>query len=158
MYENLRLDGSVLGDIADLVEIQLTRQHRPRQAELRRRLHAREIVYRHLGARVQGDVRQILADGRDEAQILDDDAVGPDLGDEPGCLKRGFDLAVVDQGIERDVDLAAADAAIAHRALKVLVGEILGAAPRVEVAEAHIDSVRAVLHRGDHSLGRTGGR
>ena len=72
--------------------------------------------------------------------------------------KRGLHLPVVDQGVERHIDLAAADMAVAHGALVFLIGEILCAAPGVEVAHAHIDGVRAVLHRGDHSLGRAGGR
>ena len=47
--------------------------------------------------------------------------------------------------------------AVAHRALIFLIGEIFRAAPGVVVAHAHVHGVRAVLHRGDHSLGRPGG-
>ena len=156
--EDLRLDGGVLRNKADLVKAQLAGQHSPCHAELGGRLHARKVVDGHLGARVQGDVRQVLPDCGDEAEVLDDDAVGADLGGKARSLKGGLDLAVIDEGVERHIYLAAAHMAVAHGAFKFLVGEILRAAAGVEIAHAHIDGVRAVLHRGDHSLGRPGGR
>ena len=158
VHKDLRLDGGVLSDIADLVKAQLPCQHRAGQTQLRRGLHARQIMDRHLGAGVQGDVRQVLADGGDETEILDDDAVGPAFGGEAGTVQSGLDLAVVDQGVERDVNLAAADAAVTDGALELLVGEVLRAAAGIEIAHTHIYGVRAVLHRGDDGLGRSGGR
>ena len=107
---------------------------------------------------MQGDVRQVLSDCGDEAEVLDDDAVGADLGGKARRLQGGLDLAVIDERVERHIHLAAAHVAVAHGALKFLIGEVLRAAPGVEVAHAHINGVRAVLHRGDHSLGRPGGR
>ena len=156
--EDLGLNGGVLRDIADLVKAQLPCQHGAGYAELGCRLHARKVVDGHLGARVQGNVGQVLPDRGDEAEILDDDAVGADLGGKARSLKRGLDLTVVDEGVERHIYLAAAHMAVAHGAFKFLVGEVLRAASGVEIAHAHIDGVRAVLHRGDHSLGRPGGR
>ena len=96
--------------------------------------------------------------GGDEAEILDDDAVGADLGGKARGLKRWLDLGVIDEGVERHIYLAAAHVAVAHGAFKFFVGEVLRAAAGIEVAHAHIDGVRAVLHRGDDRLGRPGGR
>ena len=155
--EDLRLDGRVFGDEADLFDAQLPGQHRPRHAQLRRGLHPLQVVDGHLGAGVQGDVRQVLADGGGQAQVLHQDGVGPGFGGEPRALQRALHLPVVDQGIQSHIDLAAADAAVAHGPCEFFVVEILCAAPGVEVAHAEIHGVRPVLDGGDDSLGRAGG-
>ena len=156
--KDLGLDGGAPGDIADLLIAQLPGQHRPGHAQLRRGLHALQVVDGHLGAGVQGNVRQVLADGGGQAQILDDDAVGPGLGGKPRALQRALHLPVVDKRIERHVHLAAADAAVAHGAFEFLFGKVFCAAAGVEIAHAHIDRVRPVLDGGDDGLGRAGGR
>ena len=111
----------------------------------------------HLRACVQRDIWQRLTDGVGKAEILNDDPVRAELGRKARALHGLSDLTVVDQGIERDIHLAAADAAIAHRALELLIREVLRAAAGVEVAKPHIYSVRTVLHGGDNGLRRTRG-
>ena len=156
--KDLDLDGAVAADIGDLLPAQLPGQHHPAHAHLRRGLDPGQIVQAHLGAGVQRDIRQGLAHGLDEAQVLDDDAVGPQVGGQPGRIHRRPDLPVVDQGVQGHIDLAAPDPAVAHGLGKFLVGEVLRAPAGVEVPHAQVHRVRAVLHGGDHGFGRSGGR
>ena len=158
VHEDLRLHGAVLRDEADLLEAQLARQYDALHAELGRGLHAREVVDAHLRARVQRDVRQGAADHRGEAQILQDQPVHADGVGQAGRLQRGVHLPVVDEGVERQVDLAAADMAVAHGLFQLFLVEVFGSAAGVEVAHAEIHGVRAVLHGGDDGLGRARGR
>ena len=155
--EDLDLDGRVFGDVADLFEIELPGEHGPRHAELGRGLDALEVVDGHLGAGVQRDVRQILADGGGETQILHEDRVRSGVTRELRGLERRLDLPVAHEGVERDVDLAAADAAIAHGLLKFFLGKVFGSAAGVEIAHAEIDRVGAVLYGGNDGFRRAGG-
>ena len=153
--EDLRLDAGVLGDKLDLLQAQLPGQHRPGQPHLRRGFHAGEVMDAHLGAGVKRNVRQSGADGLDEAQILDDNAVGAQVGSQ---LCRGdgrLQLPVVHQGVQGHIDLAAPDAAIAHGFFKFFVGKILGAAAGVEIPHSQIHGVRPVLDGGDDRFRRT---
>ena len=104
---------------------------------------------------MEGYVRQHRPDGPDQAQILDDDAVGPQVGGQLGSLHRGLDLPVVHQGIQRHIDLAAPDPAVAHGLFKFLVGKIPGAAAGVEIPHSQIYGVRSVLYGGDHRFRRS---
>ena len=71
----------------------------------------------------------------------------------------GVHLAVAHEGVERDVDLAAADVTVAHGLGKRFPCEIIGAPARVEsVAKAHIHRVRPVLHRRDDGVEVARGR
>ncbi len=158
VHEDLRLDGGAGGDGADLLQAQLPCEHGAGKPQLRRGLDAREIVQTHLGARVKRDVRQGLSDRLDQSQILDDNAVSPQIGGEAGRTHGALDLPVVDEGVERHIDLAAADAAVAHSFFKFFVGKVFGAAPGVEIAHAEIYGVRSILHGGDNGLGRAGRR
>ena len=156
--EDLRLYGGVFRDVPYLLEAELSREHRARQPHLRRRLYAGEVVDAHLRARVEGDVRQGAAYRRDKPQILNDQPVRAARGRKTRGVHRRAHLAVVDERVERDVDLAAAHAAVGHCLFKFLIREILRAASGVEVAQSEIDRVRAVLHGGNDGLRRSGGR
>ena len=63
----------------------------------------------------------------------------------------------VHEGVERDVDLTAADMAVSHRLHEFLICEIFRAAAGVERAHTHVYGVRSVLHGGDNALRRAGG-
>ena len=136
---------------------QLAREHGAGHAHLRRGLDPGEVMDAHLRACVQRDIRQRLTYRIGKAEILNNDRVRAELRCEARALHSLRNLTVVDQGIERDIHLAAADAAIAHRALELLIREVLRAAAGVEVAKPHIYSVRTVLHGGDNGLRRTRG-
>ena len=156
--ENLRLNGGVLGNELDLLEAQLPGQYRPGQAHFGGGLHPGQVMYAHLGAGMDGQIRQRLPDGPHQAQILHDDPVRPAAGGQPGSGHGGFHLPVCHQGVQGHIDLAAPDAAVAHGLFKIFLTEVLGAPAGVEVPQAHIYGVRPVLHGGNHCLRRPGGR
>ena len=106
---------------------------------------------------MQRNVRKCRPQHLDESQVLDDDPVRPEIGGKPGGSERVLYLAVVDEGIERDIDLAATDPAVAHGLLKLFGVEVFRAAASVEALEAQIYRVRSVLHGGDDRLRRSGG-
>ena len=142
---------------ANLVDRKLARENGARQPHLGRGLDPGEIVDAHLGACVQRQIGHGLAQRAHKTEILDDQPVRAERG---GKLRLGdglFHLAVAHERIERDIDLAAADAAIAHGLLKFFFGKILGSAAGVEVAHAEIDRVRAVLYGGNDGFRRAGG-
>ena len=153
VHEHLGFDARMLRDEADLLERELAREHGAGDAHLGRGLDPGEIVDAHLRAGVQRNVRQSGAQDARETQILHKDRVRP--GVRRLLRERGgsVHLAVAHEGVERDVDLAAADVAVAHGLGKRLLCEIIGAPARVEpVAKAHIHRVRPVLHRRNDGI------
>ena len=157
MHKDLCLYRGVPGYELYLFHAELAGQDRAGHAHLGRGLDPGEIVYAHLRAGVQRDVGQGLTDGVGEAEILNDYTVGAAVRGKPGGLNRRAYLPVVDERVERHIHLAAANAAVAHGALKLLVGEIFRAAPGVEISQTHIYSIRTVLYRGYDRLRRAGG-
>ena len=157
MHEHLGFDARVLRDEADLLERELAREHGAGDAHLGRSLDSGEVVDAHLRARVQRDIGQRAADGIGHAEILHDERVRARVRRE---LRRGDGVAhftVVHEGVERDVDLTAADMAVSHRLHEFLICEIFRAAAGVERAPAQIHRAAAALHGGTESLRRTGG-
>ena len=159
VHEHLGLDARVLRDEADLLERELAREHGAGDAHLGRGLDPGEIVDAHLRAGVQRNVRQSGAQHAREAQILHKDRVRPGVRRLLRERGGGVHLAVAHEGVERDIDLAAADVTVAHGLGKRLPCEIIGAPARVEsVAKAHIHRVRPVLHRRDDGVEVARGR
>ena len=153
VHEHLGFDARMLRDEADLLERELAREHGAGDAHLGRGLDPGEIVDAHLRAGVQRNVRQSGAQHACEAQILHKDRVRPGVRRLLRERGGGVHLAVAHEGVERDVDLAAADVAVAHGLGKRLLCEIIGAPARVEpVAKAHIHRVRPVLHRRNDGI------
>ena len=156
--EHLRLYRRILRYVLYLLKTQLSRQHGASHAHLRRSLNAGQIVYAHLGARMQGNIRQCLPDRGHEAEILYNYPVRAASRREARVLHGRAYLSVVHERVERDVHLAAAHMAVTNGLLKFLICKILCAAAGIEVAKAHIYRVRAVLHSGDDRFRRSGGR
>ena len=155
--EDLGLDGSAGGDVTDLIDRQLAREHGARESHLGRGLDPGEIVDAHLRAGVQGNVRQRGAQRAHEPEILHDQSVGAERGDEPRLGDGRFRFTVVHERVERDIDPAAADAAVAHGLLKLFLGKVFRSAAGVEVAQTEIDRVGAVLYGGNDGFRRAGG-
>ena len=158
VHEHLRLDARVFGNRANLVERKLPRQHRAGEAHFGGGLHAREVVNAHLRARVQRNVRHGVAQHAHQAEILHDNRIRAVVRRLARQIGSGCHLPVAHEGVERDIDLAAADVAVAHRLGKLILCEIVRAAARVVRAKAHVNRVGAVLHRGNHGVRRSGGR
>ena len=158
MTKHLRLNGGVFRNEAYLVQIKLPRQHRSRYAHLRRALNAREIMYAHLGACVDRHVGQGCTHRADKPHVLHDKPVGSEVARKAGRADGPLDLAVVHEGVERDVHPAAAYAAVAHGFFKFIIRKVFCPPAGVEVAHSQIYGVRSVLNGGDNGLRRSGGR
>ena len=156
--KNLRFDRGVPGDEFDLLQAQLPGQNGAGQSHLGGSLHACQVMQAHLGAGMEGNVRQSAAYGADKAQILHNQPVCPCGRGKPRIVHSGLHLPVVDQGVEGDVYLAAADMAVAHGLFKFLVCEVFRAPAGVEIAHAQVHGVGAVLHSSDYGLRRARGR
>ena len=98
-----------------------------------------------------------LAQRAHKTEILDDQPVRAERRGEPRLGDGLLHLAVAHERVERNIDLAAADAAITHGLLKFFLGKIFGSAAGVEIAHAEIDRIRAVLYGGDDGFRRAGG-
>ena len=86
--------------------------------------------------------------GRGADQVLDDDGVHARLGDLAHHGLQGVELRVEDEDVEDGVAEHAVRVQVGHDLGELIVGVEVGrAGARVELAEAEVDGVGAVLHR-----------
>ena len=112
----------------------------------------------HLGAGVEGLVRQGPAQQVEKAPVLDQNGVHAQAAGGSGGLQRRRQLPVRDQGIEGEKHPGVPFMTVAQGLGEFLVGEILGAPAGVELPPAQIHGPRAVLHRRPEGLRGPGGR
>jgi len=156
--EDLDFDGGALTDVGDLVPGQLPGEHRPLKPQISGLLDAVQIVQRHLGGGVEGQIGGYLPQHPQHAQILYQHRVRPDGRGVCGVFGGFGQLPVGEQGVQRQIDLGAPQMAIRNRRRKFLPGEILCIAAGVKIPISQIDGVRAVLHGRGHRLHGTGRR
>src|SRR5579883_1323354 len=155
--EDLELERGPLGNGGDLLGRELAREDRALDAERARDLGARGVGDGHLSGRVDRQARSDRPRELRDPHVLDDDRVGPRLGDRAEHVLRGPELALVDEGVEGDVALHATPMELGHRRRKLLELEVRRPLPRVPPLEAEVDRVGAVLHGGLHGLGGASG-
>ena len=155
--KHLDLCGTVPGDDRDVPAAQLPGQYHPLQTQLRRAAGAAQGVQAHLGAGVEGNIGRNFPGQPPDAPILDEDSVHPHVRGFLQSLGGGRQLPVRHQGVQGQIDLHAPQVAIGHGGTEFLIGEVPGAAPGVEPAEAHIHRVGPILHGGYHGLPASGG-
>ena len=155
--EDLRLDGCVAAYELYLLERKLAGKHSAGKPHLGSSLNACKIVYAHLGAGVQRNIRNCLSEHGQQAEILHEYRGCTEVGDsasKPGSL---FHLPVADKGIHRDINLAVSYTAVSYRLFKFLFVKILSTPARIEDAQAHIHRISAVLNRRYDRFRRAGG-
>lgn len=106
----------------------------------------------HLRAGVQVQLGEAGPKERGDAQVLNDGRV--DAG-RNGLAHDGVDLVhllVAHEGVDRHIELDAALVAVVGGLLERRAVKVCGAGARAEQPAAHIDRVRAVLHRGHERL------
>ena len=107
---------------------------------------------------MQRQIRHGLTQQAHQTEVLHEQGVRPILRRLAREIERAIQLAVGHERVHRDIDLAAANVAIAHGLDELFLCEIIGSAPRVVRAEAEINRVRPVLHRRDDGVGTARGR
>ena len=157
MDKHLDLCGTVPGDGRDVPAAQLPGQYHPLQTQLRRAAGAAQGVQAHLGAGVEGNIGRNFPGQPPHAPILNEDSVHAHVRGFLQSLGGGGQLPVRHQGVQGQIDLHAPQVAIGHGGTEFLIGEVPGAAPGVEPAEAHIHRVGPILHGGYHGLPASGG-
>ena len=150
--EDLDLDGAVLADIGDIPPAQLPAQHHAGHAQIGGGLHPVQGVDGHLGAAVEGQVRDDPPGQGRQAPVLDNDAVHAAAAGPAQILLRSGQLPVPQQGVEGQVDLYPPEVAVGHRLGQLLRGEVFRPPAGVELAAAQIHGVGPVLDGGHHGL------
>ena len=141
-----------LRDRRDLRGAQFAGEHDPREAELLQREHAFEVVRDELGRRVQLEVREIRAAEPRDAEVLHDERRGTHRVERGKLAERLGDVRLVDDRVERDVDLPALRPREAHQAPEVRKREVGRVGARGELGESAVDRVRARGERGARSV------
>ena len=134
-----------------------TRSQPSGAAQLRRHAHALQGVEAHLGAGVQGQVRQGPAQEVKQPPVLHQHRVHPQAGGRPGGLQGRRQFPVRHQGVQGQKDPDAPLMAVGQGIGKLLVGKIFRAPAGVEGTPAQIDGVRPALDRCPQGLRGPGG-
>ena len=147
MNEDFRLDAGRGGDVADLLEGQLTGQHDAREAHLRECLRPGPVVHRQLRARVQLQLREVAADEVVDAQVLDDERIDADVRDRGEVIDQFAEFILPHQCVDGDENAAPRREAVrVGRDLgKFIEREVLGLGAGREFLQAQVDRVGAVL-------------
>jgi len=143
--------------VADVLERQLAGEDHAREPQLLERRHLLGACGRRLGRGVELDVGR---DGPREArdpEILQDEGVGSRRDHPFEKLRRLVELVRENERVEGQVAPHAAQAQEREQLGQGLEREILRADPGVELGEAEIDRVGAVLDGGPHAFHVAGG-
>ena len=155
--KDLDLGGTAGADLPHLVPVQLPGQHHPFHAQGGGLVGAAQGEQAHLGAGVERHVRHDLPRQRQKPPVLHQYGVHAHGAGFFQGVRGLYQLPVGQQGVQRQKDPYTPQMAIRNRRRKFLVGEILGAAPRIERTEAHVYRVRAGLDGGDEGVKAAGG-
>ena len=155
--KNLDLGGTAGADLAYLIAGQLAGQHHPLQSQRGGLVGSAQGEQAHLGAGVERYVRHDLTGQGQQTPVLHQYGVHAHITGLAQRLCRLFQLAVRQQGVQRQKDPHASQMAVRHCRSEFLIGEVFGTAPRVKGAEAHIYRVRAGLDGGNEGVEAAGG-
>ena len=149
MDEHLQRDGALPFHGADVVEGQLPGQNSPLHALGGQQAGGVGVVDSHLGAGVDRQTGDSLAQGLQQADILHDDSVHAHAVELGRVVQESPQLPVAYQGVGGYVDLDPVKMGQTHGFFKFVHREIVGEGPGGKALAAQIDRVRSV---GDSSL------
>ena len=140
-------------DRADLVQVQLARQHHLREARVLQEARLGRRADVGLRARVQLQWRQVELE---QPHVLHDQRVDAGRVQLPGQAPRGLELVVAQDGVQRHEHARVEAVRVAAQALDLghRVGRLVA---RAEAGAADVDRVRPVVHRLDADVGVAGG-
>ena len=155
--EHLDFAAAALRNGADVLERHLAGEDDAREAELLEREDAFEVVRDELCGGMELKAGEVPADHAGDAEVLNDEAIRPQLLEEGESLGGLRHLGVVEQRVEGDVDAPghASGARLPGEGQEVAQlrgGEIDGLGARGEGVHAEIDGVRTGLEGGEGGL------
>ena len=155
--EDLHLGGAGLAGRGGVLLGALPGDDHPLTAVLIQFPDAAASEHAHLGAGMEGQVRQGLPQQVEKAPVLHQDGVHPQAAGHPGGLQGQGQLPVRQQGVQGQKDPDAPDMAVPDGGGKFLIGEVFGAPAGVEISPAQIHRAAAALDGGPQRLRRSGG-
>ena len=157
MDKGLHLGGAVLANGLRLLPGALPGQDHPLTAVPGDLAGAAGGKKAHLGAGVEGQVRQGLPEQVKKAPVLDQHRVHPQPGGGAGGFQGLGQLPVREEDVQGEEDPRSPDMAPGQGLGELLLREVPGPPAGVEGPPAQIDGVRAVLHGGPQRLRGAGG-
>ena len=155
VHKDFRLSRTVSADKANLLQAEFPRQNNAGHAKLGSGFSPCQVMNAHLCAGMKRDIRHRTAQRLCQAEILHQDGIGTFLRSKARGIDRGGHLAVIDERIQRNIYLAVPQMTVPHGFFKFIRRKIMRASPRIKIPETEIYSIRAVLHGGNDSFGRS---
>ncbi len=112
----------------------------------------------HLGGNVDGKVGREVANEPADADVLHDGGIDPGGDDGAQIFLSGGHFVFKNERIEGDIAFYAAPMEKFHEFGQIIAGKILRAHPGVELVQAEVDGIGAVLHGGAGAFPVAGGR
>ena len=105
-------------------------------------------MYGHLGAGMQGELRNSLTGQPEQTQILNNGGVGPSLVQKMKEPDRLLNLAVLKKGIHCNVNPDTPNVGKMNRPAEFKAFKVTGGVPGVEKLAPKVNSIRPVFHGG----------
>ena len=158
MSKGLKLH-ALARDGAHLVQRELARERHASNAQLAAPGGATGVVHVCLRGDVALDLWPAAAHLGEKPPVLDDEGVRPQQPGAANKLEHLRNLTRGDGNVHRHVDASSCQVRTAARLAKGLVGEVVRAAPGIEVvAQSAVDGICAGCQRGVERLGTSGWR
>ena len=155
--EHLQRHRRGIGDLADVLDAQLARQHDALDAQRADELDAARLGQRHLRRPVYVQARRDVADQVRHAQVLHDDGVDARRGDRLDVVGGRRQLVAENEGVEREETLHVVVVQVGDDLRQIVQLEVGGTVPGIELVEPEVDGVRPVGNRGTHRVPIAGG-
>ncbi len=110
----------------------------------------------HLGAGMDGQARQKGVSGVEQAQVLDNDRIGAQTGKSEQIVQPRCEFLVVEQGIDRNINLAPMAVGIGNRLPHLGLVEIRGPLTGAESGAAQVNGIGAVVYCSQQSFPTAG--
>jgi len=151
--EDLELEVGGLGDLANLLEGELAGEDGAVEAVAREEVGPPGRGDVHLRGAVEPELGKVLLDDVHEAEVLDDEAVGPHPVQVLEELVHAVGLALLEDRVDGYVDLLRVLAAVLDGGLELAEGEVRAPHAGIEALQAEIDGVGALAYGGVEGLG-----
>ena len=156
VHKDLGFHARLAGNLLDLVQRALARQHNAGKAQFFGLQRTVQRVNGHLGGRVQRQVGSMLTDEPCKTQILHDERICARFVQKSHVLHGFGQLTVEGDDVECNVGFDPAGAAVGNGLGHLLPRKVLCTTAGIERAKAQIDGVCTALHGCAHALKGTG--